>query len=105
MRHIGIAKAAFSVGVVMAAWHAIWVGLVALGSAAEVMNFILELHFLKMHVEIMPYAVSTALALISLTFCVGALFGAIFAIVWNWLTVASAPEWARDTDRSQATMN
>jgi len=32
-----------------------------------------------------------------LTFAIGALFGFVFALVWNWLGFETAPAWARDT--------
>lgn len=105
MRHISIANTAMSVGTVFAAWHAIWVVLVGVGWAASVLNFILELHFLKIEIQLAPYSAFTAFSLVAITFCVGALLGAIFAIVWNWLTFASEPEWARDTKQPSVTTN
>jgi hypothetical protein len=105
MRHISIAKTAMSVGTVFAAWHAAWVTLVGLGWAASVLNFILELHFLKIDFQLAPYSAFTAFVLIAMTFCVGALLGAIFAIVWNWLSSANEPEWARDTSCRSAPIN
>jgi hypothetical protein len=105
MRHISIGKAAVSVGTVLAAWHTMWVTLVGVGWAGSVLNFILELHFLKVRVEVAPYSAFTAFALVATTFCIGALLGAIFAIVWNWLTFADEPEWARDTKRAAPSTN
>jgi len=105
MRHISIARAATSVGMVFAGWHAIWVTLVGLGWAANVLNFILELDFLRIRFELAPYSAFTAFLLIAITFCVGAFLGGTFAILWNWLTLAGEPEWARDTKRPSATMS
>ena len=103
MRHISIAKAAVSLGSVFAASHAMWVMLVGFGWASSVLNFILELHFLKIGFELAPYSAFTAFSLVTITFCVGALLGTIFAIVWNWLTFASEPEWAHDTKQPSTT--
>lgn len=103
MRHISIAKTAMSVGTAVAAWHAIWITLVGLGWAASVLNFILELHFLKIDFHLTPYSGFTAFNLIAITFCFGALFGAIFAIIWNWLSVADQSDWTSDTKLPSAT--
>lgn len=105
MRHIGIAKTAMAVGTVFAAWHTMWVVLVGLGWATAVLNFVLELHFLKIGFQVAPYSAFTAFSLVAITFCAGALLGAIFALVWNWFTSAGEPEWARDTNRASATAN
>lgn len=103
MRHISIPRTAMAVGTVFAAWHAMWVVLVGLGWATDVLNFILELHFLKIDFQLAPYSAFTALALIALTFCAGALLGAIFALVWNWLT--NEPQYVRKTEPGSATAN
>ena len=105
MRQISIAKTAMAVGTVFAAWHLVWVILVGVGWAAQVLSFILELHFLKIDLQLAPYSAFTAFSLVAITFCVGALFGAIFAVVWNWLTAAGEPEWARDTKHRSVTAN
>ncbi|HEY6048966.1 MAG TPA: hypothetical protein VIV07_07970 [Sphingomicrobium sp.] len=105
MRHISIAKTAMAVGTVFAASHIMWVVLVGVGWATAVLKFVLEMHFLKINFELAPYSAFTAFSLVAITFCVGALLGAIFALVWNWLTLASEPEWARDTEKRSAATN
>ena len=105
MRHISIAKTAMAVGTVFAAWHIMWVVLVRVGWASEVLNFVLELHFLKVDFQLSPYSAFTAFSLLAITFCVGALLGAILALVWNWLTTSREPEWARDAKRRSALAN
>ena len=105
MRHISIAKTAMAVGTVFAAWHTMWVALVGVGWAAEVLKFILELHFLRIDFILAPYSAFTAFSLVAITFCAGAVLGAIFALVWNWLTAAGEPEWARDSKRHSAAAN
>jgi hypothetical protein len=82
-----------------------WVVLVGVGWATGVLNFILALHFLRIDFQLAPYSAFTAFSLVAITFCVGALLGAIFAVVWNWLTAAGEPEWARDTKHRSATAN
>jgi hypothetical protein len=85
MRHISPAKAAISVGTVIGLYHLMWVTIVALGWAKPVLDFILRLHFIDLNVAIAPFAVGTAAELVVLTFALGALFGFVFALVWNWL--------------------
>jgi hypothetical protein len=100
MRHISPIKTAAAVGTVMGLWHAIWVTLVGLGWARSVMDFVLQLHFIKLDYALAPYAATTAGALILLTFAVGAAFGFLFAVIWNWLTFETAPVWAHDVRQS-----
>lgn len=85
MRQINPAKAGLALGAVVALWHFLWVSLVALGWAKPLMDFVLRLHFIQLQYELAPFALATAAALVALTFCVGALFGIVFALVWNWL--------------------
>lgn len=96
MRHISPSRTAFAVGTVVALWHLIWVTLVATGWAKPVMDFILQLHFINLQYALVPFAVTTAAMLVLITFTVGALFGLVFALIWNWLGIETAPEWARD---------
>jgi hypothetical protein len=89
MRHLNPSKAAISVGTVVGAWHLVWVTLVAIGVAKAVMDFVLKLHFIQLDYTLAPFALSTAAMLVGLTFAIGALFGLLFALVWNWLSVRS----------------
>lgn len=97
MRHLSPTKSAIALGSVIGLWHLIWVTLVGIGWAKPVMDFILRLHFINLQYSLEPYAAATAALLVVLTFTIGASFGAIFALVWNWLSVESGPTWARDT--------
>lgn len=97
MRHINPIKTGVAVGAVVGLWHLIWVTLVGIGWAKPMLEFILQLHFIKLHFELAPYAATTAGELVFLTFAVGAAFGFIFATVWNWLTFETAPTWAKDS--------
>jgi hypothetical protein len=95
MRHINPGKAAISVGAVIGLWHLMWVALVALGWAKPVMDFNFRLHFIELEAGIAPFVAATAAMLVALTFTLGALFGLIFAVVWNWLgekTGEAAPQ-------------
>jgi hypothetical protein len=99
MRHINPSRAAIAVGSVVGLWHLVWVTLVGIGWAKPVMDFILRLHFIDLNYTLAPYSTATAASLVLLTFTIGALFGLIFALVWNWLSTESAPAWARDSKR------
>lgn len=96
MRHISPTKTAIAVGTVIGLWHVIWVTLVGVGWAKAVMDFVLQLHFIKLQYELAPYAATTAGGLVLLTFAVGASFGLVFALIWNWLTFETAPTWGKD---------
>lgn len=85
MRHISPAKSGIAVGAVFGLWHLIWVTLVAIGWAKPFMDFVLKLHFVQLNYALAPFALGTAATLVVLTFCVGAFFGIVFALVWNWL--------------------
>ena len=95
MPYLNPAKAAISVGAVLGAWHLMWVSFVAFGIAGPILDLILKLHFLKFDYALAPFAWSTAISLVGLTFAIGALFGALFAGVWNWLSGAERRQPAK----------
>ena len=97
MRHINPSKTAVAAGSVVGLWHLIWATLVGIGWARPVIDFILELHFIELKYALAPYSTTTAMTLVLLTFTIGALFGLIFAVVWNWLTLETAPAWTNDS--------
>lgn len=86
MRQMSPAKAALSVGIVIGLYHLAWIALVASGLAKPFLDFILRLHFIRLDYEMVAFAPGTAALLVALTFSIGALFGLVFALVWNWLT-------------------
>ena len=89
MRHINPAKAGLAVGLVTGLWHFMWVSLVAIGWAKPLMDFVLRLHFIQLRYELAPFVIGTAALLVAVTFAVGAAFGIVFALVWNWLSASS----------------
>ena len=89
MRSLNPATAAMSVGAVFGIWHALWVTLVATGLARPIMDLVLKLHFIQLEYALAPFAPSTAITLVGLTFGIGAVLGLVFALVWNWLSVRS----------------
>lgn len=99
MRRINPTKTAAAVGTVTGLWHLIWVALVGLGWGKPVLDFILQLHFINLQYRLAPYAATTAGELVLLTSAVGAIFGFVFAVIWNWLTFETAATWAKDSKR------
>jgi hypothetical protein len=85
MRRINPAKAALAVGIVIGLYHLAWVSLVAGALAKPFMDFVLKLHFIQLDYENAPFDAATGAMLVALTFTIGALFGLVFAVVWNWL--------------------
>lgn len=96
MRRINPVKAAVSVGAVFGIWHLIWVTLVATGIAKPILDFIMRLHFLQFDYGLAPFASSTAITLVGLTFAIGAVLGLMFALVWNWLSRTPEQRFADD---------
>ena len=86
MRRINPVKSALSVGGVIGLYHAVWSGIVAANLAKPVLDFILQLHFLQFSYELVAFDLRTAASLVALTFAVGALFGFVFALIWNALS-------------------
>lgn len=86
MRPINSVKAALASGFVLGLWHALWSTLVAAGLAQALVDFILRLHFMRMDIEIAPFAFATAAQLVLITFVFGAGVGLVFAAAWNWLS-------------------
>ena len=94
MRRINPAKAALAVGIVIGLYHLSWVGLVAAGLAKPFMDFVLKLHFIQLDYVMAPFDPATGAMLVALTFTIGALFGLVFAVVWNWLAATPATQTA-----------
>ena len=92
MRRIIPAKAALAVGIVIGIYHLAWVGLVAGGLAKPFMDFVLKLHFIQFDYGMAPFDAATGAMLVALTFTIGALFGLVFAVVWNWLAAKPADQ-------------
>ena len=102
MPYLNPAKAGISVGAVLGFWHLMWVSCVAFGIAGPILDLILKLHFLQFDYALAPFAWSTAITLVGLTFAIGALFGALFAAVWNWLSGAEGRTSERPASRGRS---
>lgn len=102
MRRINPPLAAFTVGLVIGLYHLAWVVLVATGAAKPVLDYILRLHFLEFSYTLAPFSADSAIMLVVVTYVIGALFGLVFALIWNWLTGAGSREEKAKPDRSFA---
>ena len=78
-------RCGFALGALVALWHLVWSGLVAVGAAQTVLDFILWIHFLKVPVTLQPFSLPIAAVLVAVTFVLGFLLGYVFAALWNWL--------------------
>ncbi len=71
------------VGVVIAALHAMWAAMVALGWAQPFLDFIFHLHMVTPPYHVETFEMATAGMLVGVTGAIGFVAGAAFAIVWN----------------------
>jgi hypothetical protein len=83
---------AMTVGCFGAVMHAIWVGIVFAGMAQGSLNMLFGLHFISLATAITAFNYYEALKLIVLGFVGGAIFGWLFAALWNWTATKS---WAK----------
>jgi len=72
-------------GLFLAAFHACWALLVALGWAQGLMNFVFWAHFIAPPYHIEPFEVARAGVLIAFVFAMGAIMGWAGALLWNSL--------------------
>ncbi len=79
-----VKKTALTLGIVFAAWHLGWV-LAVLVFGQGFMNWILALHFMLLPMPLAAFDIVTLIVGVVAAFLCGAVTGAIFAYVWNWL--------------------
>lgn len=78
-------KTALAFGLVLGIWHICWAALVGAGLAKPLLDFLLRLHFLEFDYRLAPFSFATAAMLVTLTAALGAAFGLLLALVWNWV--------------------
>ena len=66
-------------------WHLVWAGLVAVGAAQPLVDFVLRIHFIDLPVRIAPFDAALAAVLVVVTSAVGWVGGAVLAVLWNRL--------------------
>ena len=77
-------KVGLVLGVFFAILHAAWALLVAIGSAQQLIDWVLPLHFLNVVYSLTSFSIGTAVILITLAFVGGYITGWLFALVWGW---------------------
>ena len=63
--------------------HLVWSGLVILGLAQPLINFIFKLHMIEPAYQVLPFSLKKAAALVVLTSFVGYLAGWLIGAIWN----------------------
>jgi len=86
MPHLAPGKTALAFGLVLGIWHVCWAALVAAGLAKAILDFLLRLHFLQFDYRIAPFSLPDAAMLVTLTAALGAAFGLLLALMWNWVS-------------------
>lgn len=72
-------------GCILATIHLVWAGLVAIGWAQPLMDFIFWLHMLNAPFQVQPFSIWVGVMLVGFTWMVGFLAGFIFATIWKKL--------------------
>lgn len=77
-------SAAIAFGTFAAVMHLIWVVIVAAGFGQAWVNWKMGIHFLQADFKVMAFDPVNAVVLIVAAFVFGAIFGWLFATIWNW---------------------
>ena len=72
-------------GAFMGALHVEWVGLVLIGWAKPLLDWVFRLHFIDASVTILPFSIGSAIALVIATSVVSYASGWILGFIWNGL--------------------
>jgi hypothetical protein len=82
---LGVARTGVALAALLGGWHFVWSGLVALGLAQPLIDFIFRIHFIKPLYVIEPFAFARAVILVLITGGIGLASGSAFALIWNAL--------------------
>ncbi|MES2135324.1 MAG: hypothetical protein V4449_03735 [Patescibacteria group bacterium] len=85
MSHLNPKKTALTLGFFFAGFHVLWSALVAFGVAQAVLDFVFWLHMIRAVYLVDTFNLVASLSLVLMTFVMGAVFGFVFAKIWNWL--------------------
>ena len=83
MNQISEKKVGLVFGAFIGLWHVVWSGLVLLGWAQPLINFILKLHMVTMPFQVGPFFFKRAVVLVVVTFFVGYIGGWVVGTIWN----------------------
>lgn len=73
--------------------HAAWAVIVAAGYGQTLVDWLKGLHFVDKMITVTAFNWVTAAMLIIVTFICGAIFGWLFAEVWNWTSKSKRRLW------------
>jgi hypothetical protein len=76
-------KAGFAVGGLLGGFHLAWAIVIAIGWAQALLDFSLWVHMVSMPMTVQPFNLSTAVALVVVTWLIGYVLGSAFACIWN----------------------
>ena len=74
-----------TLGIFIAALHALWAILVGIGSAQKLIDIILPLHFIDILCRVTDFVLVYAIILVILAFVSSYAIGWLFAALWNWV--------------------
>jgi hypothetical protein len=80
-------KLGLVLGILFAAFHLVWILLVASGFAKQFFDYALMLHFFNWTYSLNPFNFATAAMLLVFTFVSGYVLGWVFAWTWNIIRV------------------
>lgn len=90
MERIGVNRAGLTLAVVLAGLHVIWGGLVAIGAAQPLIDFVFRIHMMEADAVVGEFAFGPAILLLLVTAAVGYGVGAALAATWNLMGSAAA---------------
>lgn len=83
MARLNVGRTGIVFGTLVAAFHAAWAGLVAIGQAQVVVDFLHAVHFVEPVYQVQPFDPRLAMQLVAVSFVVSSTVAALLALAWN----------------------
>ncbi|MDB5194846.1 MAG: hypothetical protein JWO84_30 [Parcubacteria group bacterium] len=83
--HLNPKKTGLTLGLLFAAVHVIWSLIVAFGWGQAVIDFVMWAHMVHATHIVGPFDLAASLTVITLSFLIGFVVGAVFSKIWNQL--------------------